>query len=335
MELISVIVPIYKVEEYLDQCIRSIINQTYENLEIILVDDGSPDKCGEICDLWAKRDKRIRVIHKENGGISDARNTGMKLSSGNYISFIDSDDFIEPEFIEYLYKALCETGADISQCSYHQFSGHSEVYGEYRNFSSPTIQTGEEALAHFSRNQKPANHMVWDKLYRRELVINEPFLYGYQAQDVLFSCHVFSKCKFIARIDNVLYHWRIRPGSASATFFKQRMDTFETLWLSMNSLEKTYPHLMKSFKNSYITICFGAYDWLLEYAPKEKRAELMNTVNEYRHRIRYSKEEWSTISLKNKIRYICSEPALIKYAVKARQLINQLSGFKRNSKPFV
>ena len=97
MDLISVIVPVYKVEEYLDRCVQSIVNQTYSNLEIILVDDGSPDRCGAICDAWAEKDSRIRVIHKENGGLSDARNAGMAAATGQYIGFIDSDDRIAPE----------------------------------------------------------------------------------------------------------------------------------------------------------------------------------------------------------------------------------------------
>ena len=106
MDLISVIVPVYKVEPYLDKCVRSIVDQTYQNLEIILVDDGSPDRCGEICDAWAAKDSRIRVIHKENGGLSDARNAGMAVATGKYMGFVDSDDYIAPD----MYRLLLEGG---------------------------------------------------------------------------------------------------------------------------------------------------------------------------------------------------------------------------------
>ena len=116
--LISVIVPVYKAEKYLDKCVQSIVNQTYKNLEIILVDDGSPDNCPEMCDEWAKKDSRIKVIHKENGGVSSARNAGLDNSFGDYIGFVDSDDFIENDFYECLYDNLVENGADISFCTF-------------------------------------------------------------------------------------------------------------------------------------------------------------------------------------------------------------------------
>ena len=114
--LISVIVPIYNVEKYLDKCVESIVTQTYKNLEIILVDDGSPDRCPEICDKWAEKDERIKVIHKKNGGLSDARNEGYAVSSGEYISFIDSDDYIDREFYAILSNAL-DNGTDIAECA--------------------------------------------------------------------------------------------------------------------------------------------------------------------------------------------------------------------------
>ena len=117
MVLISVIVPIYKVEKYLNNCIESIVCQTYKNLEIILVDDGSPDKCPQICDEWKKKDNRIKVIHKKNGGLSDARNAGIDIASGEYYAFIDSDDKIMPRMIEMLYNAVLINGSKLSVCN--------------------------------------------------------------------------------------------------------------------------------------------------------------------------------------------------------------------------
>ncbi len=114
--MVSVIVPIYKVEAYLDKCIESILGQTYRDLEIILVDDGSPDRCPAICDAWAEKDSRIKVIHKSNGGLSDARNAGLAAATGELVSFIDSDDWVAPEFIQTLYDAMIRTGAEIAEC---------------------------------------------------------------------------------------------------------------------------------------------------------------------------------------------------------------------------
>ena len=113
---ISVIIPVYKVEEYINRCIKSVVNQTYDNLEIILVDDGSPDNCPVICDKWAEKDSRIKVIHKNNGGLSDARNMGMKIASGELIGFIDSDDWISKEMYQLLYENMKENESDISAC---------------------------------------------------------------------------------------------------------------------------------------------------------------------------------------------------------------------------
>ena len=116
IKLVSIIVPVYKVEDYLERCIRSIVNQTYKEIEIIIINDGSPDKCPEICDKWAEEDKRIKVIHKKNGGLSDARNAGMQIASGEYIAFVDSDDWISPFYLEYLIKAIVDSKCDIVEC---------------------------------------------------------------------------------------------------------------------------------------------------------------------------------------------------------------------------
>ena len=114
--MISVIVPVYKVEEYLDQCVQSIVSQTYTDLEIILVDDGSPDNCPAMCDAWAERDKRIKVVHKKNGGISDARNAGMQIASGSFFFFIDSDDYISADCIAIMYDMYQKSNIDIVTC---------------------------------------------------------------------------------------------------------------------------------------------------------------------------------------------------------------------------
>lgn len=119
MDKISVIVPVYKTEQYLNRCVQSITDQTYKNLEIILVDDGSPDNCPEMCDQWAKKDERIKVIHKRNGGISSARNAGLDSATGDYIMFADSDDWMEPDMAEFLYRLIVKYDADISRCGFY------------------------------------------------------------------------------------------------------------------------------------------------------------------------------------------------------------------------
>ena len=121
-KLISIVLPIYNVENYIEKCMESVLNQTYKNIEIILVDDGSPDNCPIICDQYVKEDNRVKVVHKENGGLSDARNAGIKVANGDYITFIDSDDYVDKDYVEFLYNTIEETDADIA------IGGHRVIY---------------------------------------------------------------------------------------------------------------------------------------------------------------------------------------------------------------
>ena len=166
---ISVIVPVYKVEEYLCRCVDSIINQTYKNLEIILVDDGSPDGCGKICDEYAERDSRIKVIHKENGGPSSARNAGLDAVTGDYIGFVDSDDYIDPAMYEHMISFMQEHGADIVVCNYRDKDDNSKLAKE-----EVTVLNQEEAL-----NERLVTNAIsdssCDKLYKSELWFNARF----------------------------------------------------------------------------------------------------------------------------------------------------------------
>ena len=193
MHLISIVIPVYNVEPYLDECLESVVNQTYENIQIILVDDGSTDGSGQKCDLWEKRDNRIQVIHKENGGMSDARNAGFMHVKGDFVAYIDSDDIVEVTFIEYLYKAIIQTNSDLSQCSYNRFFVTPLKTNHYENMSELILQTPEEALQIMTtRNQDLLNCTVWNKLFRRDLVAGELFPIGYTAEDLYFMARVFS-----------------------------------------------------------------------------------------------------------------------------------------------
>ena len=139
-DLISVIIPVYKVEKYLDECLASVTGQTYRNLEIILVDDGSPDRCGEICDQWANKDNRIRVIHKQNGGLADARNAGIDVATGDYISFVDSDDYVDEDFLEGLYSALKKFNTKLAICNMTTFDENGKTDEKFcQPFTSMTL----------------------------------------------------------------------------------------------------------------------------------------------------------------------------------------------------
>lgn len=212
--LISVIVPVYKVEEYLDECIVSIINQTYKNLEIILVDDGSPDTCPKMCDDWVKRDSRIRVIHKRNGGLSDARNAGLDVCCGEYIAFVDSDDYIASELYENLFANIIETSSDISVSKiFNLENGKVTEYDKSGNILKDTTETmtGMEYLKSYIGGK--IENASWNKLYRRECFSNIRFKVGRNNEDFLMFYDMCREISRISFVDYFGYYYRQREGS--------------------------------------------------------------------------------------------------------------------------
>lgn len=210
---VSIIVPIYKVEAYLDKCVESIVNQTYSNLEIILVDDGSPDNCPKICDEWAKKDERIRVIHKPNGGLSDARNAGMAVATGEYISFVDSDDWIECNMIETLYNEIIFSDSDIAAC------GIRMVWDDGRSDKILTKMCGKKVF--YSTEETMLNLMqemcilqtVWNKLYKRKNIENIAFPVGKINEDEFWTWKAIANSNKVVFIDIPLYNYLQRSGS--------------------------------------------------------------------------------------------------------------------------
>lgn len=184
--LLSVIVPVYKVEPYLDRCVESIVNQTYSNLEIILVDDGSPDDCPRMCDGWAEKDSRIRVIHKENGGVSDARNVGIALATGEYLAFVDSDDYIAENMYEILISAMHRTGAEIA-CSGTNIVKNG-VETTVRSLQKKMCFSEELALREVLLRGN-VNEAVWDKVYRKTLFQGILFPKGEISEDIVVILH--------------------------------------------------------------------------------------------------------------------------------------------------
>jgi len=216
-DTISVVVPVYKVEKYLDRCVASIVAQTYENLEIILVDDGSPDGCGVICDNWARKDPRVKVVHKENGGLSSARNAGVAVATGKYVGFVDSDDYIHPQMYEKLYAALTETGADVSICNYDYVDESGAADLQMREVSpvKTEVLTREQAYEKIAVVKKGYAYYVtaWNKLYPRSVFEQLQFKEGFVHEDEFFVHHLFSRCSRIATISDMLYLYVQRSGS--------------------------------------------------------------------------------------------------------------------------
>ncbi len=207
--LISVIVPIYNVEQYLDRCIKSIVNQTYRNLEIILVDDGSPDSCPDICDKWAEKDDRIVVIHQKNAGLSAARNSGLDMANGEFISFVDSDDALDCDMLAFLYGLIEQNDADISRCSY-QFNFEDGTLREAEINTEIRILEGE-ALMNDLCNTGYKCMVVWNKLYKRDVIGNLRYDTSVKAsEDYIFNYFYFKKCKKMVCHDISKYEYTIR-----------------------------------------------------------------------------------------------------------------------------
>lgn len=211
MKLISVIIPVYNVEKYIQRCIESIIDQTYKNIEIILVDDGSTDSSGKICDSYQVKDKRIKVIHKKNGGLSDARNAGITCSTGEYIAFVDSDDLVDKSYIEFLFKLISEEDSDIAVCRYKRFTDLLEVKNSDRNDNN-IIYNGMQALEVLLYQPEKIPQSANAKMYRRELFDGILYPVGRLNEDIGTTYKLFYKAKKIAYNSSQYY------------FYFQRMD---------------------------------------------------------------------------------------------------------------
>lgn len=231
-KLISVIVPVYNVEKYLKKSIDSLLNQTYKNLEVILVDDGGKDECPAICDVYKEKDKRVRVIHKENGGLSDARNAGLAVAQGEYIAFIDSDDYLKPNMYEILAKAMETVGADIAVCNFETVTQEGTPIAE-RNIHQiirDEVITGKEAICRLCGSNYEYYVTAWNRLYRKDIVKDISFPKGKIHEDE-FTAHLFyGAADKIACVKEALYCYVVREDSImTRKYGKRNLDYFEAL----------------------------------------------------------------------------------------------------------
>lgn len=254
---VSVIIPVYNVEKYLRECVDSVINQTYKNLEIILVDDGSPDNCGKICDEYAEIDSRVKVIHKQNGGASSARNSGIEIASGEYIGFVDGDDVIESDMYEFLLNLLVDCGADIARCGMaRESNGKRDVWGD--DNSTVIVRNNQEGICDVGEANGILPVSPCNKLYKAEVVnslrFDDRFVY---AEDTLFNYYAACKSEKTVICDKIKYHYIANPDSAShKVFCKERFDEHKVTDIIMDEQKSnpiTYKYclkgdVMKSFR---------------------------------------------------------------------------------------
>lgn len=266
--LVSVIVPIYKVEDYLDECVKSIVGQTYKNIEIILVDDGSPDYCPQKCDEWAKKDLRIRVVHKQNGGLSSARNAGLDVAKGKYIAFVDSDDFITPDYVEVMYNRICndKSVGIVSGMIYRYCDGKST------DFNSSWLIQHERIIApqDFTVNcvNLSVSFTVWNKLYRTNLIKDVRFREGRTNEDTLFMYDLGKKMVSteysMVEIPSYVYYYRYRDDSICTSTKKPlAIDVIQNQLDMMHECKDSDRRLWNALYQEYVKRLYFFLDSLL------------------------------------------------------------------------
>ena len=265
---VSVILPVYNVEKYLRQCLDSVVTQSYRNLEIILVDDGSPDHCPEICDEYAARDGRIKVIHKENGGVSQARNTGLRAASGEWISWIDPDDWVSVHFIQYMLNYALEYDADIVIC------GRYEEYADSRRVFNPEFRkmNSEQAIKELLPDDEIRNYMV-DKLCRAKLFQGLSFPENYRVlEDLALVYRLFLRAGLIVCCPDANYHYRIHNEGLS-----HNSKLFDPLLLyhirteRRKTVSAIYPNLTEALQHDCLCAVIQAWRSYYKFDRQQRR----------------------------------------------------------------
>lgn len=251
---ISVIVPVYKVEPFLDRCVQSIVDQAYSNLEIILVDDGSPDNCPAMCDVWATKDSRIKIIHKVNGGLSDARNVGMNIATGELMGFVDSDDWIAPDMYQNLYNLMMKDDSDIVACGVKMVWEDGNAPQMLTKSCNCVLSTDEAMKAIIDEDL--LKHPVWYKLYKTALIQNIPFPVGKYHEDVFWSYQAIGAAQRISVTDYVGYFYRQRSGSIMGEQYTlKRLYAVEATVNLCAYVEEKFPELAGLAQGKLIGCC--------------------------------------------------------------------------------
>lgn len=251
--LISIIIPVYRVEPYLHKCIDSVLSQTYKDIEVLIIDDGSPDQCGKICDEYAMNDSRVVVLHTANNGLAAARNIGLNKARGEYIGFVDSDDWIEPDMYEVMIQSLEKTGANVCEC---------DIYSDnYSMFSDCSLCKNNEFIIYNKNEALEAlidgkiKNVTWNKLYKRHTFESLSFPIGRNYEDVAIMHHIIGKADKYVQIDARKYHYRNRTDSISQT--RNAKNLFDYVTACINRywyLRTEYPRIYADKENDILQI---------------------------------------------------------------------------------
>ena len=278
-KLISVIVPIYNVEKYLPECIESILNQSYRYLEVILIDDGSTDQSGIICDKYSEQDSRVKVIHQKNGGAANAKNAGLMAATGTYLAFVDGDDYLETDAFSYMVRLLEERYADVVQACFRKV---------YRNRHSNNVCATEKILEFSPENyiRKYTTDwtcgLLWDKLYKRKLYENIFFEEGHKIDDEFFTYQGIMRAKKIVYCPTVVYNYRQRKSSVMYTESSQQkivLDKLEYLDKRRRAVISNFPELKQIFNEHYLNMLLSLSQD--PYLTSQSIREIKKLLNEF------------------------------------------------------
>lgn len=288
-KMVSIIVPVYKVEEYLPRCIDSLINQTYKDIEIILVDDGSPDNCPKICDEYAQKDNRIKVIHKQNEGVSKARNCAIQEAKGEYLLFVDSDDWVDENYVKNLYCALVSTGSDMSACLFCKTDGLKN-----RACFDETVEIVEDKKLYYALTEENYAGYAWNKMYKTSIIKENKIEFDLDialGEDSVFTAKYLSLITKVAFIRQDLYYYFFRRGSVtnSAKFGIKHTTILKSREKVLSILEKE--------KSDYYDLCLASY---LDHLAKSKyffmgKEEYQEQLKEIDKKIKENKKRISRL----------------------------------------
>jgi glycosyltransferase involved in cell wall biosynthesis len=309
---VSVVVPIYKVERYLHRCIDSILNQTYTNLEIILVNDGSPDRCGEIAEMYSQQDARIKVIHKKNGGLSDARNYGMNEVTGEFTVFVDSDDWLENNMIENMLNSLLKYKADVVQSAfYYAYDDKLLLDSIYHSQNeTPKILDNKSLMYELIINEKVKN-FAWGKIYKTEIIRNIPFEKGVLFEDVFWAHKVMHRVNTYLILKQPYYYYYQRNDSIVSTYSIRNLDIIKGLKERHRFIKDHYKELKDESLKMLLKTCMIHYNLLLLNKKDSKgihRKEIQNYVK--MHNFDFKKAIKNDRSLKMQLTFFCIHPYL-------------------------
>ncbi|MDT8861098.1 glycosyltransferase [Alkalihalobacillus sp. MEB130] len=324
---VSVVVPIYKVENYLSRCVDSILNQTYLNLEVILVNDGSPDRCGKMIEEFAAKDTRVKAVHKQNGGLSDARNYGMKYVTGEYTLFVDSDDWADLSMIEEMVETSLSFQADVVQSAfYYAYEDHLLFDNRYYSQDDPpVILNNKEVMSELVINERVKN-FAWGKLYKTNLIKDIPFKKGVLFEDVFWAHKVMHQVNKYVILNRPQFYYLQRSDSIVATYTPRNLDIIKGLKERHSFIERHYEGLVDDSYKVIVRTCLTHFNLLLLNGLKDKggihKQEIKNYIQA--HAAQFNKAVKKDKELKKQLALFLIHPYLNVGFLAAKKLLRKI-----------